>query len=43
MLAEKDAEEKRIAAEAERIRAAVEAEAQQLLYEAENVLTDGAR
>ena len=43
MLAEKDAEEKRIAAEAERVRAAVEAEAQSLLNEAENVLTDSAR
>ena len=43
MLAEKDAEEKRIAAEAEQVRAAVDAEAQKLLYEAENVLTDGAR
>jgi uncharacterized membrane protein YqiK len=43
MIAEKEAEEKRIAAEAERIRAAVEAEAQKLLNEAENVLTDQAR
>ena len=43
MIAEKEAEEKRIAAEAERIRAAVEAEAQTLLNEAENVLTDQAR
>jgi uncharacterized membrane protein YqiK len=33
----------RIAAEADRVRRAVEAEAQKLLYEAENVLTDGAR
>jgi uncharacterized membrane protein YqiK len=43
MLAEKDAEEKRIAAEARRVQAAVEAEAQSLLYEAENVLSDSAR
>ena len=43
MLAQKDAEEKRIAAQAEQVRAAVAAEAQKLLYEAENVLTDGAR
>ena len=43
MLAQKNAEEKRIAAEAEQVRAAVDAEAQKLLYEAENVLTDGAR
>ena len=43
MIAEKEAEEKRIAAEAERVRAAVEAEAQKLLNEAENVLTDQAR
>jgi uncharacterized membrane protein YqiK len=43
IIAEKEAEEKRIAAEAERIRAAVEAEAQTLLNEAENVLTDQAR
>jgi len=43
MLAEKAAEEKKIAAQAEKVRAAVEAEAQRLLYEAENVLTDGAR
>src|SRR6185369_2200631 len=41
--AEKQAEETRIGAEAERIRAAVEAEAQRLLNEAENVLTDEAR
>jgi uncharacterized membrane protein YqiK len=43
MLAEKSAEEKKIAAQAEKVRAAVEAEAQRLLYEAENVLTDEAR
>jgi uncharacterized membrane protein YqiK len=42
-LAEKAAQEQRIAAEAERIRATVEAEAQKLLNEAENVLTDSAR
>ena len=43
MIAEKEAEEKRIAADAESVRAAVEAEAQTLLNEAENVLTDQAR
>ena len=43
LIAEKEAEEKRIGAEAERVRAAVEAEAQKLLNEAENVLTDQAR
>ena len=43
MLAEKEAEEKTIAAEANKVRAAVEAEAQKLLYEAENVLTDRRR
>jgi uncharacterized membrane protein YqiK len=43
LIAEKEAEEKRIAAEAERVRAAVEAEGQKLLNEAENVLTDQAR
>jgi uncharacterized membrane protein YqiK len=43
LLAEMAAEEKRIAAEADRIRAAVEAEAQQLLYETENSLTQEAR
>ncbi len=43
MMAEKAAEETRITAEAEKVRHAVEAEAQRLLYEAENVLTDGAR
>jgi len=43
MLAEKEAAEKSIAAEAEKIRAAVEAEAQKLINEAENVLTDEAR
>src|SRR4029079_2324067 len=43
LIAEKQAEETRIGAEAERIRAAVEAEAQRLLNEAENVLTDQAR
>jgi len=43
LIAEKQAEETRIGAEAERIRAAVEAEAQRLLNEAENVLTDEAR
>ncbi len=43
MIAEKEAEESRIAAEANRIRSAVEAEAQKLINEAENVLTDSAR
>ena len=43
LIAEKEAEEKRIGAEAERVRAAVDAEAQRLLNEAENVLTDQAR
>ena len=43
LIAEKEAEEKRIGAEAERVRAAVEAEGQKLLNEAENVLTDQAR
>ena len=42
-LAQKEAEEKRIAAEAERIRATVEAEARKLINEAENILTDEAR
>jgi uncharacterized membrane protein YqiK len=42
-LAEKEAEQQRIAADAQRVRAAVDAEAQRLLYEAENVLSDGAR
>jgi uncharacterized membrane protein YqiK len=43
MLARKNADEKRIEAEAHAIRAAVDAEAQKLLYEAENALTDEAR
>jgi uncharacterized membrane protein YqiK len=43
LLAEKEAEESRIAAEALRIRAAVEAEAQRLTNEAENVLSDSSR
>jgi uncharacterized membrane protein YqiK len=43
LLAEKRAEETKIAAGAERVRAAVEAEAQRLLNEAENVLTDESR
>jgi uncharacterized membrane protein YqiK len=41
--AELEAERKRITAEADKIRSAVEAEAQKLINEAENVLTDGAR
>ena len=43
VLAEKAAQEERIAADALRVRRAVEAEAQRLLNEAENVLTDEAR
>ena len=43
LIAEKEAQEVRIAAAAEKVRAAVEAEAQRLLNEAENVLTDAAR
>jgi uncharacterized membrane protein YqiK len=43
MLAETAAEETRIAAQAQAVRAAVDAEAQKLLYEAENVLSDEAR
>jgi uncharacterized membrane protein YqiK len=43
MMAEKEAEETKIAAAATKVRAAVEAEAQRLLNEAENVLTDEAR
>ena len=43
MMAEKEAEAKKIAADAEKVRATVEAEAQRLLNEAENVLTDDAR
>ena len=43
LLAQKDAEEQRIAVGVDRIRAAVDAEAQRLLNEAENVLTDQAR
>ena len=42
-IAEKAAEESRLAAEAERITAAVRAEAQKLINEAENILTDEAR
>ena len=43
LIAEKEADEVRIAAAAEQVRAAVQAEAQRLLNEAENVLTDAAR
>ena len=43
LLAQKDAEEQRIQVGVDRIRAAVDAEAQRLLNEAENVLTDQAR
>ena len=43
LIAEKEAEEVRIAAAAEQVRAAVEAEAQRLLNEAENVLSDASR
>src|SRR5262245_57900293 len=42
-LAEKLAEEQKIAAGADSVRAAVEAEAQRLINEAENILTDSAR
>jgi uncharacterized membrane protein YqiK len=42
-MAEKAAAEQKIAAEADKVRSAVEAEAQRLLNEAENVLTDPAR
>jgi uncharacterized membrane protein YqiK len=43
LIAEKEAQEVQIAAAAEKVRAAVEAEAQRLLNEAENVLSDAAR
>jgi uncharacterized membrane protein YqiK len=43
LIAEKEAQEVRIAAAAEKVRATVEAEAQRLLNEAENVLSDAAR
>jgi uncharacterized membrane protein YqiK len=43
LMAEKAAAEQTIAAEAEKVRRAVEAEAQRLINEAENVLTDPAR
>jgi uncharacterized membrane protein YqiK len=43
LMAEKAAAEARLVAEAERIRKTVEAEAQRLINEAENVLTDPAR
>ncbi|MGD9925486.1 MAG: flotillin domain-containing protein, partial [Pseudorhodoplanes sp.] len=43
VMADKAAEEAKLAASAEKIRRAVEAEAQKLLNEAENVLTDPAR
>ena len=43
LLAEKAAEEARLAADAEKVRSAVEAEAQRLVNEAENVLTEPAR
>jgi uncharacterized membrane protein YqiK len=43
LIAEKEAEEVRIAAAAQQVHAAVEAEAQRLLNEAENVLSDAAR
>ena len=43
MMAEKEAEEIKIAAAAQKVRSAVEAEARRLLNEAENVLTDEAR
>jgi uncharacterized membrane protein YqiK len=43
LMAEKAAAEAKIAAEADKVRSAVSAEAQRLLNEAENVLTDPAR
>jgi hypothetical protein len=43
LIAEKEADEVRIAAAAEQVRATVQAEAQRLLNEAENVLSDAAR
>jgi uncharacterized membrane protein YqiK len=43
LIAEKEADEVRIAAAAEQVRATVEAEAQRLLNEAENVLSEPAR
>jgi uncharacterized membrane protein YqiK len=43
LLAQKAAEEVKVAADADRIRLAVEAEAQRLINEAENVLSDPAR
>ncbi|MCS6780832.1 MAG: hypothetical protein NZ555_14155, partial [Geminicoccaceae bacterium] len=43
LIAELEAEAKKIAADAERVKATVEAEAQRLMNEAENVLSDGAR
>jgi uncharacterized membrane protein YqiK len=42
-LAEKDAAARKIAADGDRVTAAVTAEAQRLIYEAENILTDEAR
>ena len=43
LMAEKEAEQQKIAADAEKVRRAVEAEAQRLTNEAENVLTEPAR
>ena len=43
LIAEKDADTARVATETERLRATVQAEAQRLLNEAENMLTDDAR
>jgi uncharacterized membrane protein YqiK len=43
LIAEKEADEVRIAAAAEQVRAAVEAESHRLLNEAENVLSDASR
>ena len=42
-LAQKEADARTIIAQSEKVKAAVEAEAQRLIYEAENVLTDEAR
>src|SRR5262249_15519367 len=43
VMAEKAAQERKIAADADKVRAAVEAEAQRLINEAENVLSEPAR
>ena len=43
MIAAKDAEVKKIGAEADKVASAIEIEAQRLRYEAENILSDSAR